>query len=147
MTAFDPQNWTQCVAPRLMGLTLTVMIHQYLRSLTLKVLGTIQTTCSQSVPGTTKGFLAVLRHLDEFSPDVHTSGVCPTSCEGSSYPLSVRLEIVAKARKLWPKRRKKRNPSGPPPFGAPTLLGPTTSGPLRGYFSGFGAPPFGAPPD
>ena len=44
MTAFHPQNWTQCVAPRLMGLTLTILIHKRLRSLTLIVLGTIQTT-------------------------------------------------------------------------------------------------------
>ena len=105
MTAFHPQNWTQCVAPQLTGLTLTILIHKRLRSLTLLVLGTIQTTLKERFqisaetehvipvpPRNNRGFSASLRLLDEFSWSMSSRGVhTSTSCERSSHPLSVRL--------------------------------------------------------
>ena len=103
-TAFLPRNWTQCAAPRLMGLTLTLQIHLHLRSLTVDGAGgEVPDLSSQSamehVVSLSQQASGIFTnsHWSMCSRGVHTlCGACPTTCEGSSHPLSVRVceEIV-----------------------------------------------------
>ena len=140
VTAFDPQNWTQCVAPRLMGLTLTVMIHQYLRSLTLKVYwAQFRPRDPSPSQEQQKGSL---QSSDTWtnSHKACTRQVCaPHHARGLRIRFPCGLKLLLKQENCGQRGEKNEtlrgpHPSGLPTLGAPTLRGPHPSGPPSGLF-------------